>query len=340
MRAKVIPFLILASVALAQDAESRVFHFHHIAATQDLNEFATLVRTMSEAKSLTADDSHKTMSVSGTPMQIRIAEWLFVELDRRTLPEFATKEFKVPNKEDDVVRVFFLPNAATVQAFQEDATVVRTIGEIRRVFTMNTTRALAVRGTANQLAATEFLARELDQPADAKRTDSRDFNMFDPADHSSDHGATAVRVFYLPYASTIQQFQEVATLTRTIGEIRRVFTQNAYKALIVRATPDQIALTNWIVHELGKPVSADVTASQPYVYPDIYHDGENVVRVFYVKDVATKPAFQQIATQIRTTTKMRRVFTYNASNAIAVRGTEAQLAQTSQILADRQLAQK
>ncbi|HTB11608.1 MAG TPA: hypothetical protein VK752_08555 [Bryobacteraceae bacterium] len=333
MRAKAIVFALSACAAFGQDT-ARVFHLHHIDQTQDLNEFTTLVRTISDIPQVSADAAQKTLSVRGTASQVAIAEFLFTELDRQTVPDSVTQEFRVSNNADDVVRIFFAPYTATVQQFQEIATTVRTIAEIRRVFTYNTPRALAVRGTADQVAATEWMIRELDQPADAKRTDSRPYQMIDPRNM----GFTAVRVFYVPYASTVQQFQEVATLVRTIGEIRQVFTYNTPRALIVRGTPDQVALADWMIHELGKPVTTE--ASQKYTYPDVYHDGENVVRVFYVRDVATVPAFQQLATQIRTATKIRRVFTYNESKALALRGTEAQLATAEQMLQDRQLASK
>jgi hypothetical protein len=328
---KLILFALSAAALYGQDV-SRVFHFHHIDQSKDLDEFATLVRTITDLPSLSADPAQKTLSATGTPARIATAEWLFTELDRQSLPEFATKEFKVPNKEDDVVRVFFLRNAATVQDFQEVATTVRTIAEIRRVFTFNAPRALAVRGTADQLAAADWMIRELDQPATAKRTDSPVHHMID----TNRQPGPDVRVFYLPYASTVQQFQEVATLVRTIAEIRRVFTYNTAKAMIVRGNANEMALADWMVHELAKPVSAD--ASQTYTYPDFNHDGENLVRVFYVKDTPTVAAFQELATEIRTTAKIRRVFTYNETRALALRGTAAQLALAEQTLHDRQIA--
>ncbi len=332
MRSKLILIALSAAVAFGQDV-SRVFHLHHIDKEQDLNEFATMIHTVADSPKLSSDFSQRTISVSGTPVQIAVAEWTFTELDRQGLPEFATKEFKVPNKEDDVVRVFFLRHTATVQDFQEIATTVRTIAEIRRVVAFNAPRALAVRGTADQVAATEWMVREMDQPASAKRTDSREYQMID----LGKRGSTAVRVFYLPYASTVQQFQEVATLVRTIGEIRQVFTYNTPRALAVRGTPDQVALADWMVHELGKPVTAETVASTTYTYPDVYHDRENLVRVFYVKDAATVQVFQQVATQIRATTKMRKVFTYNETRALAVRGTAEQVAMAEQMLMDRAL---
>ena len=331
MRATLIVFFLSVSVALGQDV-SRVFHLHHIDKDQDLNEFATMIRAVADVPKMSVDAAQKTLSMSGTAVQIAVAEWMYTELDRQTLPEFATKEFKVPNKEDDVVRVFFLHNTKTIQDFQEVTTTVRTITEMRRVFTFNTARALAVRGTVDQIAATEWMVRELDQPADAKRTDPREYQMTD----TTLRPEPAVRILYLPYTSTIQQFQEVATMVRTIGEIRRVFTYNTPRALIVRGTPDQVALAAWFATELGKPVTAG-TASTPYHYPVPDRSGENLVRVFYVKDVPTVAAFQQLATQIRTTAQTRRLFTYNETKAVAVRGTEAQLALVDQMLKDRAL---
>jgi hypothetical protein len=317
-------------MAFGQDV-SRVFHLHHIETTQDLNEFATLVRTVADIRDASADAAQKTMSVHGTASQIAIAEFLFTELDRQTVPDSVTQEFRVSNNPDDVVRLFFLPHTATVQSFQEIATAIRTITEMRRVFTYNSPRALAVRGTPDQIAGTEFLVRELDQPADAERTDSRQYQMID----TRNFGMTAVRVFYLPYASTVQQLQEVATMVRTIGEIRQVFTYNSPRAMIVRGTPDQAALAGWMIHELAKPVTAETTASEVYRYVDLDHHGENIVRIFYVKDVPTVQAFQQVATQIRATTQIRRVFTYNETKAMAVRGTEEQLRTAEQMLQDR-----
>jgi hypothetical protein len=270
-------------------------------------------------------------SMRGTAAQVATAEFLFTELDRQTVPDSMTQEFRVSNNADDVVRLFFLKHAATVQQFQEIVTPVRTVAEIPRVFTYSTPRVLAVRGTADQVAGTEWMIGELDQPTDVKRADSRQYQMID----TGKMGSTAVRMFYVPYASTVQQFQEVATLVRTIGEIRQVFTYNAPRALTVRGTPHQVALADWMIHELAKPVIDADVAPQKYTYPDVYHDGENIVSVFYLKGTPTVAALQTLATQIRTTTKIRRVFTYDESRALALRGTEAQLAIAEQMLADR-----
>jgi hypothetical protein len=337
MRTKLIFFALSVSVALGQTVDvARVFHLIHVDSERDLKEFATLIRTMSDASDVTTDAAQKTLSVRGTASQIAIAEWLFTELDQPQLPDSVPQTYRVLVNGDDVVRVLHVPNAAGVQQFQEIATAVRSIADIRRAFTYTASRAFAVRGTADQVEAAEWVVHELDQPANVRGADSPEHRMIDPVIHAD----TSVRVFYVPYTTTVQEFQEVATLIRSIGDIRRVFTYNARRAMVVRGTPDQMTLVSWLKEELGKSTASNPAASQTYTYPDVERDGATLIRVFYMKNMPTVPAFQTAVTQIRMATKMRRVFTYNASRAVAVRGTAEQLAMTEQMIKERQIAAK
>lgn len=70
-----------------------------------------------------------------------------------------------------------------------------------------------------------------------------------------DYEDNVVKVFYLTNATSVQEFQEIATAIRTVAEIRRVFTYNAQKAMVVRGTPDQVALAEKLVRDLDKPKS-------------------------------------------------------------------------------------
>jgi len=74
-----------------------------------------------------------------------------------------------------------------------------------------------------------------------------------------DYEDDVVKVFYVTNVTSVQEFQEIATTIRTVAEIRRVFTYNAQKALIVRGTADQVALTEKLIHDLDKPKSEVVT---------------------------------------------------------------------------------
>jgi general secretion pathway protein D len=64
-----------------------------------------------------------------------------------------------------------------------------------------------------------------------------------------------VRVFYVTNATSVQEFQEIATAVRTVAEIRRVFTYNAQRAMIVRDTVDKVSLAEKLIHDLDKPKS-------------------------------------------------------------------------------------
>ncbi len=70
-----------------------------------------------------------------------------------------------------------------------------------------------------------------------------------------DYEDNVVKVFYVTNATSVQEFQEIATAIRTVVEVRKVFTYNSQKALVVRGTQDQVALAEALVHDLDKPKS-------------------------------------------------------------------------------------
>src|SRR5262249_33012178 len=66
--------------------------------------------------------------------------------------------------EDQVVKVFYLKNVSTAQELQEIATDVRSICDIRRLFTYNGQMALIVRAEADRVALAEKVIADLDKP--------------------------------------------------------------------------------------------------------------------------------------------------------------------------------
>ena len=70
-----------------------------------------------------------------------------------------------------------------------------------------------------------------------------------------DYEDDVVKVFYVTNATSVQEFQEIANAVRTVAEIRRAFTYNAQKAMVVRGTVDQVALAEKLIHDLDKPKS-------------------------------------------------------------------------------------
>ncbi len=68
-----------------------------------------------------------------------------------------------------------------------------------------------------------------------------------------DYDDEVVKTFYITNATTPQEFQEIATAIRTVADIRRVFTYNAQRAMVVRGPVDAVALAEKLVHDLDKP---------------------------------------------------------------------------------------
>jgi general secretion pathway protein D len=66
--------------------------------------------------------------------------------------------------EDQVVKVFYLKNVTSVQEFQEIVTAVRSVTDIRRMFTYGAQNAVMCRGTVDQIALAEKLFHDLDKP--------------------------------------------------------------------------------------------------------------------------------------------------------------------------------
>ena len=270
------------------------------------------------------------MTLRGTASQIELAEWLFHELEpppNRPAPQAgqAIREYRV-SAADDVVQVFYLINTATVQQLQEIATLVRSIADIRRLFTYNEPRAVVLRGTPDQIALAAWLFSELDQPKDRPAAARQTHSYRVPGG-----GDDIVQVFSLNHAATVQDFQEVVTLVRSVTDIRRLFTYNAPREAAARGTADQIALAAWLFSELDQPKD-QLSRTHEYRLPG---GGEDVVRVFYLTHGETAQRLQEIAVEVRSITSVRRLFTYNAPRAMALRGTASQIAMADRLIQER-----
>ena len=104
----------------------------------------------------------------------------------------------------------------------------------------------------------------------------------DNATKHRDYDDEEVKTFYVTNVTSPQEFQEIATAIRSIGDIRRVFTYTAQKAIIVRAPVDSMALAEKIVRDLDKP-KAEVVV-------DMFVMQANSSRV---RDLAAEPGERQ-----------------------------------------------
>ena len=150
----------------------------------------------------------------------------------------------MPGGNDDAVRIFHVANAKTIRDFQEIATTVRTVADIRRLFTYNSARALVSRGTSDQLALASWLVNELDR-AGPHAAASTEYRM-------ADANQTVVRVFYVPAGTSPQDFLKFAASLRTAAGAQRTVLCEAFRAVAVRGTTTQIVQASELAADRNK----------------------------------------------------------------------------------------
>jgi hypothetical protein len=256
---------LLASLATgqppAEPSREKVFSITHAETAQRLQEMATDLRAITGISTangmiepaITIDEARGTIAFRGTAGQIALAEWLVDALDKpgqnpntrhyRLLESEPARPAWLPGGRDDVVRVFYPVHAGTAQEIQELAVVLRSIYGVFRLFTYSATRAIALRGTADQIAIAEWLFSDLDKQSG--NAGPHEFRV-------PRGGDDVVRVFYLAHAGTAQRLQEIATQVRSMAEIQRLFTYNAPRAIALRGTSEQIALADRLIAERDK----------------------------------------------------------------------------------------
>jgi type II secretory pathway component GspD/PulD (secretin) len=322
MRPSVFALALFSAAAFAQTTDP-VYNFVNINSTQDMNEVATLVRTIADIRSVAVDAAKRSMTLKATPDQMELVAWLMKRLDQPLAEQQNSdvNEYRTANHGESVVRLIYFTHGQDVRQFQEIVTAVRTVADIRRAFTYNTPRAAVLRGTEEQIGVGAWVAAQLDRPPDAVAKHAMLAEYRVPA-ASND----VTRVFQVANAASIQDFQEMATGIRTIANVRRVFTYNTSRLMVIRDTPDQMAIAQFLFDQLDRPAAMPpggelrVTA----------YTSDDLVRV-YARPSEGK-ALQGEATQIRNATGITRVFTYDARRALMLRGTADQLARAELIL--------
>jgi hypothetical protein len=225
----------------------RVFYLTNASTPQELQEIVTTVRSVADIPRVFIYNALNAVAVRGTNQQISLGAWLVDQLNQPahvTAP--APHEYKLPG--DDETRVFELTYPQTPRQLQEIGTLIRAVGDIHRLFLCNERRAVALRGTAEQIALAAWLVGELDkpingQPATQDRTAPHEYRLSSGADN-------LVRVFYLDSSQSALDRQKMVTQVRTTAQVPRLFVYNALGAVAVRGTVGQVATAEKVIEEM------------------------------------------------------------------------------------------
>ena len=222
-------------VAGKSDDVIQVFHLANIpTAPQAMQEILTVLRTVADVQKIFNYTPLTDMVIRGPAAQIALAEYLIDSLDVVPGSVMTGQDFHYtsvqPNHGPEVVRVFYLKNSPTPQAVQEILT---------------TLTAMAVRGSASDLAAAEFLIQSLDMPSDAKAPAAGIHEFSIPAG-----GMIGI---YNPANIKGQNLSPTLTLIRQNLQIQKAFMKTAPAALIFRGSPDQITKVEELIRQKDQP---------------------------------------------------------------------------------------
>jgi hypothetical protein len=328
MRAKPIQFavaILLAAVAFGQtqgqtpagQSVSQVFQFTYTEAPQGLQEITNAIRGAAELQA-SLNTNARTLTVNGTPGQIAIGSWLFSELDEPAPSIQAMQEYRPAGTVNDVIRIYYVTHIQGPQSFQEIVNAVRVIPEIPKVFPYFGQGAVVVRATDSQAAMTTWLFHQLDVAAGVQPVQSPTAHQYVSPGAANDQ----VQVLFLTHPMSPQSMQQIVNTIRVIPQLTKVFPATATGAVSVRGPTATVALAAWLFNQLVQASQASNPSPQQFQMPG---GADDVTQVFYVTPATTTEAFQSMVTALRTSvTKL--VFPDDLFNAVAMRGTAAQIA--------------
>jgi phage host-nuclease inhibitor protein Gam len=127
----------------------RVAFLTHLDTPQAVQEVTNVTRSIADIQRCFPVYSRRVLVMRGDDDRMALADWLLKQFDGPTGQ--GTKEFKMGGVGGQMVQVVFV-NAATPQSLQETVNTIRTDTKMQRVYPFQTQKAVAMRGTADQLA--------------------------------------------------------------------------------------------------------------------------------------------------------------------------------------------
>ena len=330
----VIVVLLAAWGAFGQSPDQdRVFHFTSNVSAQAMQEAVNVIRTAADVNKVSLDTAGRNLTVTADPARLSIADWLFLQLDQPTGP--AVAQYEIAGDATPSMRVFRLAHADTPAVVQEMVNIMRTIAECNRVFPFNSLKAIVVRGTVDKAGMASWLVQQLDLPAGvqpaAVASNPHEYQFQSVRD-------PAARIFFLQHTDSPYAMQEMVNTVRTLADINRVFPLNGPRAVVARGGEGQVAMAQWLLHELDQAPAKQASESAEHAAFNTY--GNDVeARVFHLAHLQNSQAVQEAVTALRTNVQIQRVFPCMSSLTISLRATPEQVGRAEKLIAERDKAQ-
>ena len=158
-------------------------------------------------------------------------------------------------------KVFQLTQNESSQDLAEIATLLRGTANLQQVSIDDTARTVTVSGSDGQIAMAAWLIQQHDLPAKAPLGGVHEYRP-------SANTGELVRVFYVTHASTPKQLQDLATLIRSVADIRMMYVYSTLRAVTICGSDRQITLAAWLVNQLNLPRSQAAAAPHEFQVAD------------------------------------------------------------------------
>lgn len=148
------------------DQVVRVFSLTHAETPLNLQQLTNLLRSLTNMQRVFPYNALKLLVASGSADQMALADWLVQQLDRPPGPPVqdpGTRDLRWTFKIMHTVRVFYLTHDQSPQEIQGIISQLRSATKVDHIAPYSAQHAIAVAGTADQMAAVARLVKELDQ---------------------------------------------------------------------------------------------------------------------------------------------------------------------------------
>ena len=319
----ILSIFVCSVLSLAQTPPANVKGTYRFAASltpRDLNEAATVVKSVAEVPQVSIDASTGTLTFTGSAENVDFAQWALSTIDKSYDGSSTNQAYTLPTGE--TARVNFLVYQRTPQNVQELLTILRTVADVQHVFNLTSNSAIVLRGPVWSIDFAEWIIGQIDQPNPAKPdTTEREFNVGGPDFRGLGHSA---RLNFLANMTSIRQTSELLTVLRTVGEVQKIFTFTSTHALVLRAGDSDLQRAEWIIRQLDVPAQQS-SGGGTFTAPA----GDDVTRIFPV--INANPLWvQDAAGSLRLELKIRTVSATTAPATIIVRGAADQIAAAAQ----------
>jgi type II secretory pathway component GspD/PulD (secretin) len=148
------------------DQVVRVFGMAYAVSPLSLQELTNMVRSISDMQRVFPYNSLKLLVMRGSADQMAMAEWLLQQFDRppgSPPVDTGTRDIHLTSTIVQTARVFYLTHNQSPQELVSVVAQLREATKVQRAYPYNALRAIAIRGSSDQIAAIERLVRELDR---------------------------------------------------------------------------------------------------------------------------------------------------------------------------------